>query len=90
MDILPTQINENSIDKQIQIYPNPAIGKIIIDCGDRKELKMQAYNIIGDCVLQCDLTSGSNLIDISSLTSGIYLIRLTEKDGIYQQKLIKN
>ena len=48
------------------------------------------YIIIGKCVLQSDLTNGTNIIDISSLTSGIYVIRLTGTDGTTQKKLIKN
>jgi Secretion system C-terminal sorting domain len=72
-----------------QIFPNPATDWVLIDCAERTELKMQVYNIIGECTLQNDLTAGKNILDISSLISGIYLIRLTGAEGTYQQKLIK-
>lgn len=81
--------NINNLNK-MEIYPNPAIDRVTIDCTERKSLKIQVYNIIGECVLHSDLTSGTNMIDISSLTSGIYMIRLTGTDGIIQRKLIKN
>jgi len=87
---LTTQIKNNSIINRIQIYPNPAIDRIYIDNAEKQDFKMQVYNIIGACVLQNDLTSGTNMIDISSLTTGIYLIQLTGTNGTYQQKLIKN
>lgn len=89
-DPITTAINEKSIDNQIHIYPNPAIDRLYVDCFDRKNLKIQVYNIIGDCVIHSILTNGTNEIDISSLTTGIYIIRLTGADGTIQQKLIKN
>lgn len=87
---LTTQIKNSSIINHIQIYPNPAIDRIYIDYAERQDFNMQVYNIIGECVLHGDLTSVTNMIDISSLTTGIYLIRLTDTNGTYQQKLIKN
>ena len=85
-----SQINDNSIDNHIQIYPNPAMDMIFIDWANKNDFKMQVYNIIGECVLQGNLKSESNMIDISPLTSGIYMIRLTGTDRIILKKLIKN
>lgn len=51
---------------------------------------MQVYNITGGHALQSDLTDGKNMIDIGSLPSGIYMIRLSGSGGTYHQKLIKN
>jgi len=75
---------------EFQIFPNPATDKVFIDCTERKVLKMQVYSILGEHILESDLTNGKNSIDISSLRSGIYLIRLIGSEGTYQQKLIKN
>jgi len=55
-----------------------------------KRVKMEVYTTIGKCILQSDLLEGTNIINISLLTSGIYIIRLTAVDGNYQQKSIKN
>lgn len=87
---LTTQINNNSFDKQMQIYPNPATDRVYIDCAERRNIIMNVYNIIGDCVFKSDLTSGTNEIDISALKSGIYIIQLTGADGTIQRKLVKN
>jgi uncharacterized protein (TIGR02145 family) len=86
-----TITNSNSLkDKaEIQIYPNPAKDKIYINCADRQGLKMKVFNVVGDCVFQRDFTSGTNLIDINSLTKGIYSIQLIGADKTIQQKLIK-
>lgn len=82
--------NPQTTKMDFDLYPNPAIDGVYIDCADRKGSKMQIFNIIGNRVFQSDLTSGTNVIDISSLTTGIYVVRLTSADGIFQRKLIKN
>lgn len=85
-----TPIKEINYDKNIQFYPNPAIDRLFINITDRQDSKMQVYSIIGECVYESVLTSGANMIDICSLKSGIYLVRLTGADWTIQRKLIKN
>ena len=88
-----TQINDNSIDKNIQIYPNPAIDIIHINFVESPAswaVNLQIYNIIGECVLQNELSNKTNEIDISSLSKGIYVIQIKTSDKTIQRKLIKN
>jgi len=88
-DSLVTQINENSIDKHIQIYPNPAIDKVYINYSEKGNVILQVCNTLGECVLQRELSSGTNVIDIGFLPKGIYIIQLIREDKTIQQKLIK-
>lgn len=83
-------INKTKGEIQLEIYPNPALDKVYINCADNQELKMQVYNILGCCVLQSDLIGGTNVIDISPLTTGVYVVRLIGADETFLQKLIKN
>jgi uncharacterized protein (TIGR02145 family) len=88
-DSAVNQINENSINKNILIYPNPATNRVFITITDRLYLKMQIYNAVGECVLQRELSGGTNDIDISSLSKGNYVIKLTSTDWTVQRKLTK-
>jgi len=85
----PSEINEINSQEKIDIYPNPAIDKIYINCAEKQNLKMQVYNSVGQCVLQKELSNKSNTVDISSLTRGIYIIKLITPDGTYIKKIIK-
>jgi uncharacterized protein (TIGR02145 family) len=87
---LTTQKDESDYQNEIKIYPNPAINRVYIDCTSRQKIKMQIYNMIGECVRQRELHYGTNDIDISSLSKGIYVIHLTGEDKTIQQKLIKD
>lgn len=81
--------NENNMKKNLIVFPNPTIDIATIDCAEKQNVKMQIYNVVGDCVLQRKLSSGTNEIDVSFLSKGIYVIQLTGADGTFQQKLIK-
>jgi uncharacterized protein (TIGR02145 family) len=89
MDSTTSQINEIFNDNSFHIFPNPAIDRVYIYCPSRKHLKIQVYNIIGEKIIQSELTGGNIEIDISSLSKGIYLIRLVGNDWTGQKKLIK-
>lgn len=84
-----TAINNINSIKGIRIFPNPVTDKLVINLADKQGLRIKVYNVVGDCVLQSDLTNGINSLDFSKLKKGIYLIHLTGADKTYQQKLIK-
>ncbi len=82
-------VNDINYKNNIQVYPNPAIDKVYINCAGRQNLNLQIYNVVGECVLQRELSSGTNDIDVSYLLKGIYVIKLTGTDWTVQRKFIK-
>jgi hypothetical protein len=50
---------------------------------------MAIYNLVGDHLMQQELTGIKNEIDISLLPPGIYIIKLFGVDFSVQRKLIK-
>jgi uncharacterized protein (TIGR02145 family) len=82
-------INNNNFPKNINIYPNPAIDHVIIDCGEKQNIGISIYNIVGKLLFQKESKSSSNEIDIGSLSKGIYVIQITGSDWTVKRKLIK-
>jgi len=77
----------NTLDQKLSalsIYPNPTNGiirvktKLVIDC-------IEVYSVLGK-----KISSVSNLksVDLSSLTSGIYLIKITSKNKSITKKIM--
>jgi len=86
----PNSLKEGSsmnIDKTYtSIYPNPVIDYINIK-SDVNITKIEIYNQLGQLVLSKFNTQN---INISTLNSGIYIIKVTTKNGIIKtQKIIK-
>jgi len=84
-----TGVNEINYKNIFKLYPDPAIDNVYIDCANEQNVQMQAYNIIGECVMQRELNDGVNNIDIHFLQKGIYTIRLTGSNWAVQCKMIK-
>ncbi|OFZ02249.1 MAG: hypothetical protein A3K10_06930 [Bacteroidetes bacterium RIFCSPLOWO2_12_FULL_31_6] len=83
-------MNVNQLEiTPISIFPNPVSDIVHINCSERHNFKMQIFNIVGECILQRELISGRNDVDISSLSIGVYVIKLTGSGSTFQQKLIK-
>ena len=90
---MPTAIEDIvSVENTFRIYPNPLNSSYlnfqIVD-GIVEDYNIEVFNITGQRLLQTDL---SIRMDVSELKSGVYFIRLTNKQTLVSttQKLIVN
>jgi hypothetical protein len=82
----PTKTQETSIEG-LNIYPNPVSnGKIYITSKSSLEKEVIIFDILGKTILQSTLTSKE--LNVSSLTPGVYFIKIKEGDATATRKLI--
>jgi len=76
----------------LNVYPNPARGVISVDIwGEENEnIETELIDITGKKIASYNLKSGSNILDISNYSKGIYFIKTTTKQAFAQQKLVIN
>ena len=90
-------IKWNSINVQVLtfgIYPNPANNELRITIAGQArndEINIEIYDVYGRKLLSNHLipSSSHHLINISSLSSGVYFIRLTDEQWSHIQRFIK-
>ena len=65
-----------NVSQVVAVYPNPARAKVTIE--GLEAAKVQVYNALGQLVktVQC-----SNEINVSGLSEGVYLLRITNAEG---------
>ena len=69
---------EESVLEDFRFYPNPVQTNLHVEIPTQfSEVELKIYNQLGQKVLQTDLTSESNTINVSSLSSGIYLLKIS-------------
>lgn len=82
----PTKTQETSIEG-LNIYPNPVSnGKIYITSKSSLEKEVVIFDILGKTILQSTLTSKE--LNVSSLTPGVYFIKIKEGEATATRKLI--
>jgi hypothetical protein len=83
-------IDEKFVNDLISIFPNPAIDKITIETsGVVKESYLEIVNIEGQKLMTSQITQSQTQIDISSLPSGVYFVRLTNDKTVELGKFVK-
>ncbi len=74
--------------KSFHMYPNPATNQVKIDFMNGGKENVVVYSILGTVLMTKTILSGDTL-DISKLTSGVYIVR-TEGNTSFSKVLHKN
>ncbi|NPD44041.1 MULTISPECIES: T9SS type A sorting domain-containing protein [unclassified Lentimicrobium] len=75
-----TAVNSiNELTNTLEIYPNPASDFIQILNAPLDKTIFSIYSLHGIEVLQSSLNSSSDIIDISSLVTGVYFLRISNQ-----------
>ena len=85
VDEIETQTNNTPL-----IYPNPVVDNqfhVKLNEG-APDFEFIMYNVVGGIVKSGKITSGDNVIDVKTIASGIYVIRMTSGKLVSSQKVI--
>ena len=87
---IPSAVSEIP-SQPIKAYPNPTSGLLTFDLPDTQgSYSMELYNVLGQMSLSGTVDQAHSTINISHLDQGIYMLRLTDRNGIsYQNKILK-
>lgn len=80
-------IDDNFLEREVSVYPNPAIDNLQIKLDNQLVLKQTiVYDLNGkELIVSTDKT-----IKVSNLTNGIYFIKIFTDKGTITKKFIKN
>ena len=85
-------INSSCNNSSVLIYPNPVTDFLNINIAvvsSSGKMKAVLYNTQGQLLFNKPLASGTNVIDMRSIPSGIYSLQVIENDKISLYKIIK-
>jgi hypothetical protein len=81
-------LNTNS-SSVIELYPNPSNGLFTINA-TQVNSEVFIYNVLGENVFSGKLTKGKNSIDLKSINSGSYLVKINSNGVVSTSRLIIN
>lgn len=83
-----TLSTEEYLWKQVSIYPNPTLNGFL-NIKFNKDAKVEVFSIFGKKLIQTKINHLDSSIDISSLSKGIYFIKISHKELSLSTKIIK-
>jgi chitodextrinase len=83
-----TLSTEESLWEQVSVYPNPTLNGFL-NIKFNKDAKVEVFSIFGKKLIQTKINHLDSLIDISSLSNGIYFIKISHKELSLSTKIIK-
>ena len=87
----PIPININSIteDLSIAVYPNPTAGTFTV-ANTERHYQIEIYSLLGENIYLAASDNSKSTVDISTLNSGIYFMKVINKNGAtHIKKIIK-
>jgi uncharacterized Ntn-hydrolase superfamily protein len=89
---ITTDITENPIGPEINIFPNPNLGSFSIYLYDLKrgQTFFDLYNCVGQNVLSGEISDNMKSVDLTGQPSGIYFLKVRNPLGSTLRKVIKN
>lgn len=83
-------LNENDINSNsIKIYPNPSKGEFNIQSHLDEVITVEISDILGKNVVSSfQIEKGVSKVNTSNISTGVYILKFSNKNGTYSQKLI--
>lgn len=73
----------------LQIYPNPTTNnRVYVTTESNTSKDIDIYDLLGKKVFSTTTSTNSRELNLSALKSGVYLIRIKEKDTTVTRKLV--
>lgn len=79
---------ENDLIESFKMYPNPTAGKNLY-FKITKDIKVAVYTVLGKRIKTEQISVNKSNMDISSLSKGIYFLKITSENKSITQKFIK-
>lgn len=92
-EIFALATNDSAIQSTISVYPNPVKDFLTVDFNSEKleNSSYQLFDVSGKIVNQGNLKNAKTQISASNLTTGMYILRITNAGKIIKTfKIIKN
>lgn len=72
------------------IYPNPATSQLTIDLKEEGQANVAIYNVLGQSLIQKNVYNLSNTINVSTLSPGMYIVKLTQNGKVHTVRFSKD
>lgn len=80
--------NESLVQDAISIYPNPTRDILYLELPNTISSRLEIFTISGYMILNKEIYSISDIVDLSGFPGGIYIVRLINNEVNYTERII--
>lgn len=88
-----TSIAESNFLNSVHVFPNPAGGKVELQCMmydvQSNTAEIIVYNFLGEKVYTSQIAHPVSYVDLSSQPKGVYFLKVKTADGVGVKKIVK-
>lgn len=88
-DMATGLLNSTNPTKKLTLFPNPVIEKLQLSGFESEYSNYEILGMDGKSILSGELSQNQKEINLSMMVSGIYIIKVTNAEGVYLGKIIK-
>jgi hypothetical protein len=85
-------LDNNNLDKII-VYPNPTTQKITVEMKNGEDLQVELFDVLGKKVYEYAekgvISNFTHEINLETLASGVYQLKVKDKNGMEMKKVVK-
>ncbi|KAA9340933.1 LamG-like jellyroll fold domain-containing protein [Adhaeribacter soli] len=74
--------------KNLTVFPNPSRGMFTVELPDANAYTLEVTDLTGKVIKTQKAVSGKNMLDLNDSAKGVYLLKVSSKNGIAFKKLI--
>jgi hypothetical protein len=82
-------LNDKTVP-QIQIFPNPTQDLITVQSREQGDYSMEIISLNGKVMTKMEYNERTVQVDLSSIPSGIYMIRVISGEKVYMGRVVKD
>lgn len=96
VNVVATSVAENALDNSLRVFPNPSNGlvNVVFDLPSGQQASLEVTNVLGEVVYTTTRSVGAGaqreLVDLSTLTNGVYYMTITAGDLKSTRKVTLN
>ena len=87
---MQSAVDELILSSQIELYPNPAVDKLVVSLGNNKRIEeLWIYSIHGQRLQHLHFSTSEAMLNIENLESGIYLLSVRSGEELGVRRFVK-
>lgn len=84
----PIGFDPSALENNISFFPNPTSDQLVVKVRDNAVDNVEIQSMLGQTLKSFEINKPTNVLDVSGLSSGLYIIRFVSENQEYSQKLI--